>query len=147
MALYRLGSSRTGSNLQHLSRPGSSYRCHPRTPSVLGEPSPRRGNASGFRRTFEAQGLDAHVARRARTASPRPKSIPPTSTRRFASRRHKSRGDPSFRIGPQCGQVVVREGAQRPGVKVYVLRVGTCYTVIATFVFCTSTRTYEYQTC
>ena len=42
----------------------------PRTRSVLGGPSPRRGNASGFRRTFEAQGLGAHVARRARTAAP-----------------------------------------------------------------------------
>ena len=92
----------------------------PRTRSVLGGPSPRRGNASGFRRTFEAQGLGAHVARRARTAAPRPRSTPLTSTRSFVSRRHKSRGDPRSRTGLQCGQVVVREGAQRPGIKVYI---------------------------
>ena len=92
----------------------------PRTCSVLGGPSPRRGNASGFRRTFEARGLGAHVARRARTAALRPRSAPSTSTRRFVSQRHKSRGDPRSRTGLQCGQVVVREGAQRPGIKVYI---------------------------
>ena len=62
----------------------------PRTRSVLGGPSPRRGNASGFRRTFEAQGLGAHVARRARTAPPRRRSTPLTGARSFVSRRHKS---------------------------------------------------------
>ena len=92
----------------------------PRTCSVLGGPSPRRGNASGFRRTFEARGLGAHVARRARTAALRPRSAPSTSTRRFVSQRHKSRGDPRSRTGLQRGQAVVREGAQRPGIKVYI---------------------------
>ena len=67
----------------------------PRTRSVLGGPSPRRRNGSGFRRTFEAQGLGAHLARRARTAAPRPRSTPLTSTRSFfVSWRHKSRGNP-----------------------------------------------------
>ena len=42
------------------------------------------------------------------------------SKRSFVSRRHKSRGDPRSRTGLQCGQVVVREGAQRPGIKVYI---------------------------
>ena len=62
----------------------------PRTRSVLGGLSPRRGNASGFRPTFEAQGLGAHVARRARTAPPRRRSTPLTGARSFVSRRHKS---------------------------------------------------------
>ena len=53
----------------------------PLTPSVVGGPSPRRGNASGFRRAFEAEGLGVHVARRTRTAAPRPRSTPLTSTR------------------------------------------------------------------
>ena len=52
----------------------------PRTRSVLGGPSPRRRNASGFRRTFEAQGLGARIARRARTATSRPRSTPAMST-------------------------------------------------------------------
>ena len=71
----------------------------PRTRSVLGGPSPRRRNASDFRRTLEAQGLGAHVSRRARTAAPRPRSTPPTSTWRFVSRCHISRGDPRSRTG------------------------------------------------
>ena len=100
--------------------PGLPTDATPRARSVLGGPSPRRGNASGFRRTFEARGLGAHVARRARTAALRPRSAPSTSTRRFVSQRHKSRGDPRSRTGLQCGQVVVREGAQRPGIKVHV---------------------------
>ena len=99
----------------------------PRTRSVLGGPSPRRGNASGFRRTFEAQGLGAHVARRARTAAPRPRSTPPTSTRSFVSRQHKSRGCPRSRTGLQCRQFIVREGVQRPVIKyicMYIYRFG-----------------------
>ena len=36
------------------SGPGLPTDATPRTSSVLGEPSPRRGNASGFRRTFKA---------------------------------------------------------------------------------------------
>ena len=48
----------------------------PRPRSVLAGRSPRRGNASGFQRTFEAQGLGARVARRTRTAPPRPRSTP-----------------------------------------------------------------------
>ena len=92
-----------------------------RTCSVLGGPSPRRGNASGFRRTFEAQGLGAHFARKVRTAAPRPRSNPPTSTRSFVSRRHKSRRDPRSRTGLQYGQFIVGEASQRPVVKVYIL--------------------------
>ena len=42
------------------------------------------------------------------------------SKRSFVSRRHKCRGDPRSRTGLQCGQVVVREGAQRPGIEVYI---------------------------
>ena len=92
----------------------------PRTRAVLGGPSPRRGNASGFRRTFDAKGLGAHVAGRVRAAAPCPRSIPPTSTRSFVSRRHKSRGDSRSRTGFQCGQFIVREGAQRPVIKVHI---------------------------
>ena len=55
--------------------------------SVMGGPSPRRGNASGFRITFKARGLGAHVARRARTAPPRSRITPQTSTQNFVSRR------------------------------------------------------------
>ena len=84
----------------------------PRTRSVLGGPSSRRRNASGFRRTFEAQGPGAHVARRARSAAPRPRSTPSTSTRSFASRCHKPRGDPISHTGFRCGQFTVTEGAQ-----------------------------------
>ena len=94
----------------------------PRTRSVLGG----RGNASGFRRTLEAQGLGAHVARRTRTAAPRPRNTPLTSTRSFESRRHKSRGDPRSRTGLRCGQAIVREGAQRPGIKVYIYTCMLC---------------------
>ena len=93
----------------------------PRTRFVLGGPSPRRGNASGFRRTFEAQGLGAPVARWARTAHPRPRSTPPTSTRSFVFRPHKSRGYPKSRTGLQCGQFIVLEASQRPVIKVYFL--------------------------
>ena len=92
----------------------------PRTRSVLRGPSPRRGNASGFRRTFEAQGLGAHVARRTRTAAPRPRSTPLKIKRSFVSRRHKSRGDSRSRTGLQCGQAIVKKGAQRPGIQVYI---------------------------
>ena len=91
----------------------------PRPRSVLRGPSPRRGNASGFR-LRGARARRTRRQKRARTAHPRPRSAPPTSTRSFVSRRHKSRGDSRSRIGLQCGQVVVREGAQRPGIKVYV---------------------------
>ena len=100
----------------------------PRTRFVLGGPSPRRGNASGFRRTFEAQGLGAPVARWARTAHPRPRSTPPTSTRSFVSGRHKSYGDPRSRTGLQCGQVGAKDGAQRPGTKVYMCITCLLYT-------------------
>ena len=96
-----------------------------RTRSVLGGPSPRRGNASGFQRSFEAQGLGAHVATRARTAAPRARSTPLMSPRSFVSWCHKSRGDPRSHTGLQSGQAIVREGAQRPVIKVsiYIVRV------------------------
>ena len=82
----------------------------PRARSVLGGPSPRRGNASGCRRTFEAQGLGAHVARRARTAALRPRSTPPTSGRTFVSRRHKSRVYPRSCTGLPCVWAIHRFG-------------------------------------
>ena len=41
------------------------------------------------------------------------------SMQSFVSRRHKSRRDPVSRTGFQCGQFMVREGAQRPVIKVY----------------------------
>ena len=69
-----------------------------------------------MRRTFEAQGPRAHVARRARTAATRPRSTPLTSARRSVSQSHKSRGDPSSRTGLRSGQAIVREGAQRLGI-------------------------------
>ena len=84
--------------------------------SVFGGPSPQNGNTSGFRRTFEAQALDAHVARKTRPAPPRSRSTPPTSTRCLASRRHTSSGDPRSRTGLQFGQAIVKEGARRLGI-------------------------------
>ena len=92
----------------------------PRRRSVLGGPSPRRGNTPGFRRTFEAQGLGAHVDRRAWTAPPRPRTTALTSPRSFVSRRHKFRGDPRCRTGFQCGQFITRETSQRRVIKVYI---------------------------
>ena len=43
------------------------------------------------------------------------------SKRSFVSRRHKTRGDPRSLTGLQCGQAIVREGAQRPGTKAYLV--------------------------
>ena len=120
LALYRLGSRRTENNYSTSPGPDLPTDSTPRTRFVLGGPSPRRGNVSGFRRTFEAQRLGAHVARRARTAAPRPRSTPVTSTQSFVSRGHKYRGDPRSRTGLQCGQAIVREGAQRPRITVYI---------------------------
>ena len=71
--------------------------------SVLQWRNPRTEHASGFRRTFEAQGLGAHIARRAQTAPLRPRSAPLTRTWNFVSLRHKSRGYPSSRTGLRCG--------------------------------------------
>ena len=102
IGVYRLWSSRTENNSQYFYRPGSPYRCHPRTHFVLGGLGPQRTDASGFRVTFEAQGLGAHVTRCTRIAAPRPRSTPLTSTRRFVSRRHQSHGDPRSRTGLQC---------------------------------------------
>ena len=42
------------------------------------------------------------------------------SKRSFVSRRHKTRGDPRSLTGLQCGQAIVREGAQRPGMYTFV---------------------------
>ena len=104
--------------IQYFSQPGLPTDATPRTRSVLGGPSPRRGNASGSRRTVEAHGT--HVARRARTAPPRPSSTPPTSTRSFVSRRCKSRRCPRCRTGLYCGQLIVLEASQLPVMKVYI---------------------------
>ena len=120
--LDRFGSSRTENNYGISPGPALPTDATPRTRSVLGGPSPGRGDASGFRRTFEAQRLGAHVARRARTAAARPRSTPATSTRSFVSRRHKSRGDPISRTGLQCGQFMVREASQRPVIKLYTYK-------------------------
>ena len=43
------------------------------------------------------------------------------SPRIFVSPRHKSCGDQRSRTGLQSGQAIVREGAQRPVMKVYTL--------------------------
>ena len=40
--------------------------------------------------------------------------------RSFVSPRHKSRGDPRSRTGLQNGQAIMREGAQRPVINVYI---------------------------
>ena len=80
-------------------------------------PAPEEGTP---RVSGEVQGLGAHVARRARTAAPRPKSTPPTSTRSFLSRRHKSRGYPRCRTGLQCGQFIVLEASPRLRIKVCI---------------------------
>ena len=68
--VYRLWSPGTENNFSTSPSPDLPTDATPRARSVLGGPSPQRGNASGFRRTFEAQGLGAHVARGARTAPP-----------------------------------------------------------------------------
>ena len=58
------------------------------------------------------------------TVALRPRSIPPTITRSFVSRRHKFRGDPIYRTGFQCWLFFVREGAQRLVIKVYICMYG-----------------------
>ena len=84
-----------------------------------GRTQPPKRERLGFSENFEAQGLGAHVARRAKTAAPRPRSTPLMSPRSFVSPRHKSHGDPRSRTGLQSGQAIVREGAQSPVIKVY----------------------------
>ena len=107
-------------SLHHFSRPGSSYRCHPPNTFRSGRAQPPTRERLGFPEKLEAQGLGAHVARRARTAAPRPRSTPLIRPRSFVSPRHKSRGDPRSRTGLQSGQAIVREGAERPVIKLYV---------------------------
>ena len=84
------------------------------TPRVSGEPSRRKGSA--------------HTSPEGRGLGPPARGAPsPTSTRSFVSRCHKSRGDPRSRTRLQCGQVVVREGAQRPGINsIYVSPKNSC---------------------
>ena len=60
-AIYRLGSCRTENNFQYFSGPALPTDATPRAHSVLGGPSPRREDAPGFRRTFEAQGLRGQI--------------------------------------------------------------------------------------
>ena len=94
--------------------------------------SPRRWNASGFQIIFGGQGLGAHVARRTRTAAPRPRGTPLVSPRSFVSRRHKSCGDPTSRTELRSGQAIVREGVQRPVIKVYIrTRSSACVPAVA----------------
>ena len=50
--------------------PGLATDATTQTPSVIGGPSFQRGNALGFQKTFEAQELGAHIARRPQTAAP-----------------------------------------------------------------------------
>ena len=118
--VYRLWSSRTENNIQYVSRPGSCYRCHPPNTFRSGRAQPPKRERVGFPDNFETQGLGAHVARRARTAAPRPRSTPLMRPRSFVSPRHKSCGDPRLRTGFQSGQAIVREGAERPVMKVYI---------------------------
>ena len=116
-AIYRLGSCRTENKLQQaLVLPAQNLlpMPSPKRP-ILGGPSPRRENASGFKGIFEAQEIGTHVVRKARTPPPRLRNTP----RRFVSRPHKSRGDPRSRTGLQSRQIIVIEGAQRP-VNIYV---------------------------
>ena len=78
-------------NLSYFSRPGSSFRYHPPNTFRSGRPQPPKREHLGFPGNVEAQGLGVHVARRAWTVIPRPRNTPPTSTRSFVSRCHKSR--------------------------------------------------------
>ena len=103
----------------------------PRTRSVQRVPSPRKGNASVFRRTVEAHRLGSHAARRAWTAALRPRSTPFTSPRSFIARHRKSRGDPRSCTRLQSGQAIVREGDQRPGIHIYNI-----YTPEFMYVYC-----------
>ena len=119
--VQRLWSSRTENILQYFSRPGSSYRCHPPNTFRSGRAQSPKRERFGF-----PENLRVASARRTRRqkdadcAPPREEHSPATSTRSFVSRRHKYRGDPRPRTGLQCRQAIAREGAQRPGIKVYI---------------------------
>ena len=112
LALYILGSSRTESNLQHYSWPGSSYRWHPPNSFRSGRSQPPKRERLMF--PANLRGARARRTHRQKGADP------PTSTRSFVSRRHKSGGDPRSRTGFQCGHFIVRERVQRPVMKVYL---------------------------
>ena len=107
-------------NLQYFPRPGSCYRCHPPKTFRSWRAQPLTRERLGFPENFEAQGLRAHIVRRARTVAPRVKSTPLMSPRSFVSPCHKYNGDPRSRTGLQNGQAIVREGAQRQVIKVYI---------------------------
>ena len=117
LALYRLGSCRTA-NFKYFSRPGSSYRCHPPNTFHSGRAQPP--NRERLRFPANLRGVRARrTSPEGRGLRPPARGAPlPTSTRSFVSRRHKSRGDARSCTGVQSEQVVVREGAQRPGIKV-----------------------------
>ena len=91
----------------------------PQTSSVLGGPSPRRGNASGSR---ERRGARARRTRGQKGADYAPplEEHPLMSPRGFVSPRNKYRGDPRSRTRLHSGQAVVRGGAARTGIKVYI---------------------------
>ena len=120
MTLYRLGSCRAENiySKQWFCRPISCYRCHPPNTFLSGRVQLPNRERLGPPENFEAQGLCAHVARRAWAPAPRPKSTPLMSTRSCASLRHKFRGDPRSRTGLQSGQK--RDGAERPVIKLYI---------------------------
>ena len=111
--------SRTEKSLQYFSRPGSCYRCHPQNTFRSGRAQPPERGRLGFPEN-EAQGLGAHAARMARTVALRPRSTPLMSPWSFVSPCHKYNGDPRSRTGLQNGQAIVREGAQRQVIKVYI---------------------------
>ena len=75
------------------------------TSRVSGEPSRRKGSAH----TSPEGCGQRHPAR----------GPPPTSTRSFVSRRHKSRRYARSRSGLQCWQLIILKASQRPLIKVY----------------------------
>ena len=113
-------SSRTENNLQYFYRPVSTYRYHPPNTFRSGRAQPLKRECLELPENFETQAFGAHVARRARTAAPRPRSTPRMSPQSFVSPRRKSRGYPRYRTGLQSGRAIVREGAQRPVIRVFI---------------------------
>ena len=119
---YLLWSSRTELNYGSFLGPGPCYRCQPPNTCRSGRAQPPKRKRLEFPDNFEAQGLRAHVARRARTPPPRPRSTPLMSPRIFVSPRHKSHGYPRFCTWLQSWQAIVREGAERPLIKVHICK-------------------------
>ena len=68
--------------LWHLIRPGCSYRCHPPNTFRSRRARPPKMERFGIPAKFGGARVGAYVARRAQTADPRPRSTPPTRTRK-----------------------------------------------------------------